>query len=94
MGFWDAVERFDWNFEAHSLVETMKLVLDIDHSNGEMTDEEIKAVCREIGSLADDTTYDRNRKPIFGHQGIEWMIAITLYVFPKYWERMGLAEYN
>jgi hypothetical protein len=47
-----------------------------------------------IGTIADDTTYDRNRKPIYGNEGIYWMIEICLYVFPKYWEKMGLAQFN
>jgi hypothetical protein len=94
MGYWELMAEFDEDFEAYSLVETMKMVLDIDHPNAEMTDSEIKAVCRLIGTLADDTTHDENGKPIYGEQGIYWMIEICLYVFPKYWEKMGLAEYN
>ena len=94
MGYWDIIAEFDMNFEVHSLVEIMKMVLDIDHPNDLMTDEEIKEVCRLIGTIADDTTYDRNRKPIYGNEGIYWMIEICLYVFPRYWERMGLAQFN
>jgi len=46
-----------------------------------MTDEEIKEVCRLIGTLPDDTTYDRNRKPIYGQEGIYWMVEICLLFF-------------
>ena len=42
MGYWELIQEFDMNFEVNSLVETMKMVLDIDHTNAEMTDEEIK----------------------------------------------------
>ena len=58
MGYWEIILEFDMHFEVNSLVEIMKLVLDIYHSNAEMTDEEIKEVCRLIGTLPDDTTYD------------------------------------
>jgi hypothetical protein len=79
----DYYEEFDESLEIVSLVEGMKLVLDIDHSNDEMTDAEIKAVAREIGKLSEDTIFDGNDEPIFGHKGIDWMKIAVLYVFPR-----------
>jgi len=79
----DYYEEFDESLEIVSLVEGMKLVLDIDHSNDEMTDAEIKAVAREIGKLSEDTIFDGNGEPIFGHKGIDWMKIAVLYVFPR-----------
>jgi hypothetical protein len=90
----DYYEEFDESLEIVSLVEGMKLVLDIDHPNDEMTDAEIKAVAREIGKLSEDTIFDGNGEPIFGHKGIDWMKITVLYCFPKYWEKMGLAQFN
>jgi len=90
----DYYEEFDESLEIVSLVEGMKLVLDIDHSNDEMTDAEIKAVAREIGKLSEDTTFDEKGQPIFGHKAIDWMKLTVLYCFPKYWEKMGLAQFN
>ena len=90
----DYYEVFDDSLEICSLVEGMKLVLDIDHSNDEMTDAEIKAVAREIGKLSDDTIFDGNGEPIFGHKGIDWMKITVLYCFPDYWTRYKLAQFN
>ena len=90
----DYPEEFDESLEIFSLVEGMKLVLDIDHSNDEMTDAEIKAVAREIGKLSEDTIFDGNDEPIFGHKGIDWMKIAVLYVFPRYWEKYKLAQFN
>ena len=84
----DYREEFDESLEIVSLVEGMKLVLDIDHPNDEMSDAEIKAVAREIGKLSEDTIFDGNGEPIFGHKGIDWMKITVLYVFPRYWEKM------
>jgi hypothetical protein len=90
----DYYEVFDDSLEICSLVEGMKLVLDIDHSNDEMTDAEIKAVAREIGKLSEDTIFDGNGEPIFGHKGIDWMKITVLYCFPDYWTRYKLAQFN
>ena len=90
----DYYEEFDESLEIVSLVEGMKLVLDIDHPNDEMTDAEIKAVAREIGKLSEDTIFDGNGEPIFGHKGIDWMKIAVLYVFPRYWEKYKLAQFN
>ena len=90
----DYYEVFDDSLEIVSLVEGMKLVLDIDHSNDEMTDAEIKAVAREIGKLSEDTIFDGNGEPIFGHKGIDWMKITVLYCFPDYWTRYKLAQFN
>ena len=87
-------EEFDDSLEIVSLVESMKAVLDIDKPNSEMSDAEIKAVAREIGELSEDTTFDEKGQPIFGHKGISWMVTTVLYCFPKYWEKMGLAQFN
>ena len=90
----DYYEEFDESLEIVSLVEGMKLVLDIDHSNDDMTDAEIKAVAREIGKLSEDTIFDGNGEPIFGHKGIDWMKITVLYCFPDYWTRYKLAQFN
>lgn len=88
------IEEFDESMELGFVVECTKETLEIDKANCEMTDEEIKAVAREIGQLSEDTTFDEKGQPIFGHKGISWMITVVLYCFPKYWERMGLAQFN
>jgi hypothetical protein len=90
----DYREEFDPSLEIFSLVESMKDILEIDKPNYEMTDDEIKAVAREIGQLSEDTTFDEKGQPIFGHKGISWMVTTVLYCFPKYWEKMGLAQFN
>jgi len=75
-------------------IEEAKRLLGIAHSNSDMTDDEIKAVARAVGELASDTTYDEDFKPKFGNEGISLMICVTLYYFPKYFEKYGLAQFN
>jgi len=88
------IEEFDESMELGFVVECTKETLEIDKPNSEMTDDQIKEVCRAIGELASDTDYDANGEIIFGHQGIDFMIQVCLYQFPMYWEKMGLAQFN
>ena len=88
------IEEFDESMELGFVVDCTKETLEIDKLNCEMTDDEIKAVAREIGQLSEDTTFDEKGQPIFGHKGIFWMVTTVLYCFPKYWEKMGLAQFN
>jgi hypothetical protein len=88
------IEEFDESMELGFVVECTKETLEIDKPNSEMTDAEIKSVAREIGQLSEDTTFDEKGQPIFGHKGISWMVTTVLYCFPKYWEKMGLAQFN
>ena len=88
------IEEFDESMELGFVVDCTKETLEIDKLNCEMTDDEIKAVAREIGQLSEDTTFDEKGQPIFGHKGISWMVTTVLYCFPKYWEKMGLAQFN
>ena len=90
----DYYQEFDASLEIVSLVESMKAVLDIDKPNSEMSDAEIKAVAREIGELSEDTTFDDDGQPIFGHKGIDWMKLTVLYCFPNFWTRYKLAQFN
>ena len=87
-------EEFDESMELGSVVESFKDMFQIDKPNSELSDEETKKVCRAIGELSPDTTYEDDGKIIFGNQGISWMVTTTLYFFPDYWERYGLAQFN
>ena len=88
------IEEFDESMELGSVVESFKDMLQIDKPNSEMTDEEIKEVCRAIGELSPDTTYGDDGEIIFGNQGIDFMIQVCLYQFPMYWEKYNLAQFN
>jgi len=90
----DYRKEFNESLEIFSLVEGMKLILDIYHPNDEMTDDEIRAVAREIGKLSEDTIFDENGKPIFGNKAIDWMLITVLYVFPRFWEKYELSQPN
>jgi hypothetical protein len=88
------IEGFDESMELGSVVESFKDMFEIDKPNSELSDEEIKKVCRAIGELSPDTTYGDDGEIIFGNQGTSWMVTTTLYFFPGYWERYGLAQFN
>jgi len=88
------IEEFDETLELGSLVESAKEMLEIDKPNWAMSDDEIKEVCRAIGEISPDTSYADDGEIIFGREGIDFMISVALYHFPKYWEKMGLAQFN
>ena len=87
-------EIFNEWYELGSMVEEAKRRLLISKSSSELTDDEIKSVCRMIGQMAPDIDWNEKGEPIFGHEGIYWMIEVTIFHFPKYYEKMGLAQFN
>ena len=87
-------EIFNEWYEIGSVVEEAKHRLLISKPNSELTDDEIKSVCRKVGQMAPDTDWDEKGEPIFGHEGIYWMIEITIFLFPKFYEKMGLSQFN
>ena len=65
-----------------------------DKDNSEMTDEEIRLVAQVFGIREPDTQWGEDGKPIFGKKGIDAMLTITLYVFPRYFEKHNLSQVN
>ncbi len=94
MDYSDMIEGFDEEYELNWVIECAKEMLDITHSNDEMTDDEIREVARLIGGLADDTTFDDERQFVYGHKGIDLMLTVVLYAFPLFWEKYELAQFN
>ena len=87
-------EEFNGQSEIHHEVEYAKFVLGLDKPNSELTNDEVKRVCRQIGSIATDTLFDDDGKPIFNQQGLMWMVWVCLYCFPKYYEEFELSQPN
>jgi hypothetical protein len=87
-------EIFNEWYELGSMIEEAKHRLLISKPNSELTDDEIKYVCRMIGQMAPDTDWNEKGEPIFGHEGIFWMIEVTIYHFPAYFSQMGLSQFN
>jgi len=65
----------------------------INTSNLDMSDEEIRTVCKWLAEKAPDTIWADN-EPIFGRMGFDVMLSITLYEFPDFYERYGLTQVN
>jgi len=75
------------------VVSMAKSVCRIDTPNEQMTDKEIRVVCRYLGSLAPDTCFE-DGNPVFGRIGISTMLSIALYEFPDFYDRYQLSQYN
>ena len=87
-------EEFNGQSEINHEVDYAKFLLGIDKPNAELTSDEVKRVCRQIGSLARDTTYEEDGKPIFNYLGLTWILWVCLYCFPKYYGEFELSEPN
>ena len=87
-------EEFNGQSEINHEVEYAKFVLNIDKPNSELTLDEVIRVCRQIGSVANDTTYEEDGKPILNQQGLMWCVMVCLYVFPRVYEYLELSQPN
>jgi len=87
-------EEFNGPSEINHEVEYAKFVLGIDKPNSELTLDEVKRVCNQIGCLANDTLFEDDGKPIFNYQGLLWMVWVCLYCFPKYYGELELSQPN
>jgi hypothetical protein len=91
----DEFKEFDGRWEINYEVEYAKFVLGIDKpNNSELTLDEAKRVCRQIGSVANDTLFEDDGTPIFNMQGLMWMVMVCLYCFPKYYGQLELSQPN
>ena len=77
----------------NEIVERLKQLAGIDTLNADMTDTEVKATMRVVavsipGSIVLDEHLSTSRV------GIELMLSLTLMVFPDYYERYGLAQFD
>jgi hypothetical protein len=75
------------------VIEKAKQSEGITTPNADMVDSEIKAVMRSVardipGSIPLDEHLSTSRA------GIELMLSLTLLVFPDYYERYGLAQFD
>ena len=73
-----------------SAVTVVKGYLHIDKPNNEMTDEEIRKVCRWFGEHAPDYEVV-NGVGVFGREGIEAMMFIALTEFPSFYTKYELS---
>jgi len=74
-------------------VETAKQVCGIATPNSEMSDEEIRTVCKWLAERAPDTILVGG-EPKLGRLGIGIMLSIALYEFPDFYDRYGLGQFN
>lgn len=65
-----------------------------DKDNSELTDEEIRLVAQIFGMREPDTRWGEDGKPIFGKKGIDAMLTIALYVFPWFYSKYNLSQFN
>ena len=75
------------------IVERLKQLAGIDTPNNDMSDSEIKATIRVValsilGSIPLDEHLSTSRV------GIDLMLSLTLLVFPDYYQRYGLAQFD
>lgn len=74
-------------------VETAKQACNIATPNPEMSDEEIRTVCKWLAEKAPDTIW-ANDEPKLGRMGIGVMMSVALYEFPEFYDKYGLSQFN
>jgi len=75
------------------IIERAKQIEGITTSNADMTDADIKAVMRVVAvSIPGSITLDEHLST--SRIGVELMLSLTLMVFPDYYERYGLAQFD
>jgi len=77
------------------LIEWAKANLGIIKCNGDLSDDEIRSVLRWIGMHVDTVFIDSGKaKPTLSRLGIGVMLSITLLVFPDFYSRYELSQFN
>ena len=76
------------------LVEWAKFSLHIDRPNSQMTDNDIRQTIRWIGDYSFDTIYFDDGKTQLGRIGVNNMLLVTLMVFPHYYVKYELSQFN
>jgi len=85
-------ERSDIYLDTDTIIDLAKVQLGIS-LDSTMTDEEIGNVMKFLASDAPGTI-EVDGKPVFGRIGIALMLSLTLYEFPKFYERYELWQIN
>jgi hypothetical protein len=75
------------------IVAMAKQKLQISNPDHLMTDDEIRAVCKLIASMAPDHN-DRPEGAQFSRLGIGTMLFVALGAFPRFYERYELSQIN
>jgi hypothetical protein len=65
-----------------------------DKDNSELTDDEIRKVVQIFGIRELDTQWGEDGKPIFGPKGVAATLCVVLYVFPWFYEKYSLSQFN
>lgn len=74
-------------------IELAKRVCGISIPNDEMSDEEIRTVCKWVAQEAPDTVW-ADGKPVFGRMGVGVMLFLAITEFPEFYEEHGLSQFN
>ncbi len=78
---------------ASDIVNIAKIELHIHSDNAFLNDNDIRSICRWIGSRAPDTV-DSDSDLSFGKIGIDIMLFVSLNAFPWFYEKYELYQSN
>ena len=84
------MKNSDNTYTPEELVEMGKCACDVHVPNSEMTDDEIRAVMRWVGLLAQDVRF-LSDKLEYGPQALGLMIFVTECAFPEFYNRNRLG---
>jgi len=79
---------------AIDMVNVARVELGITEKIPSFSDDDVRGVCRWIGSRAPDTITRDDDSLVFGKHGIDIMLFISLNVFPWFYEKYGLSQVN
>ena len=89
----DKESFYNW-LPPEEFVEWAKYSLHITISNQCMADDDIRLVIRWIGENSWDTVYFENGRTRWGRIGLSNMLLVTLLVFPHYYAKYELSQFN
>lgn len=88
-----SINPFETALDSDTLIDAIRSKLGIRNCIREMTDKEIRMVCRVVGLKTPGTTVE-NGQESFSRIGFETMISMALYTFPWYYEKWELSQHN
>lgn len=86
--------EIEYSYEdTDTVVCAARTALGISTPTEQLTDDEIRRICRWVGENAPDTITVDGKK-VLRRMGIDAMLFIALTEFPEFYERYELAQFN
>ena len=87
-------DEYDGYLTPTQLVDWAKANLNIMKLNQDLSDKEIARLMRWVGMCTYDTIFTDGDKPHMGRIGIGNMLSVTMVVFPEFYQKHELSQFD